>query len=147
MASNAPLSPALLFQTRGPCQHHHPVQFLVRPCALCRVTHLELICEMIQDSPASPESLPGPSLLAVSSSTWITIISSKPRDLMAVIWSPSAELSDSLGPIMFHGLRASWPCPRLPSEQAALQTREPGFDSVLLFHVVRLKGASGIASL
>lgn len=98
---------------------------------------LELACEMIQVSPGSPGSFLGLLLLAAPPTlTTVTCHFQKPRDLVAVIWSPPTGLSQSLGTLMFHGLRVAWLCP------AALQAQDPKFDFALSFYVAGLMGGS-----
>lgn len=113
------------------------------------VVSLELAREtMIQVSPASPGSFLGFSLLAASPTlTTVPCHLQRPRDLMVVIWSPWTELSESLGALVFHGQRVAWPCPHLPSEQAALQARAPQSDFALSFCVAGLNGSQRVCQL
>lgn len=109
---------------------------------------LELAWEMILVSPESPGSFLGLLLLAASPTlTTVTCHFQRQRDLMAVTGSQSTGLSDSLGALMFYGPGVAWLCPRLPSEQAALQPQDPEFDFVLLFYVAGFMGARGFACL
>lgn len=148
MSSNAPCSflplpriSLLLFQTRGLCQHHHPIQFLGRPRAFCRETSLELACEMIRGSPTSLESWLGPSLLAASP-PWVNITChfQQANRLNGCHTVPIGCLS----PLVLSCFKD---CKGPGPTREALQTQEPGFDFVLLFYVVHLKGAGGFAGL
>lgn len=102
----------------GLCQHHHTDLFLGRPYAFCRVMSLELACEMTQVSPVSPGSFLGLSPWSASSAlTTVTCHLQRPRALVAVVWSPSTGLSESLGALVFQGPRVAWPTHDFPQSK------------------------------